>query len=159
MTGVCAGTGIKEFLILILCLVTLQCRGSREASVVKIDGASRTSLPLRIEELVGLRDGETVDIEAKFLANMEVGNDNKASGPDSLILQIKMQFAVPIRFRAGSFSWHQNDALLQGPLTSTSVAYYGGQGALPSMAGQFQFSISGHGDYEVIIPSTEIVRP
>ena len=112
-----------------------------------------------MEELVGLRDGETVDIKVKFLGNSEVTRDDGLNGPDSLMLQIQLRFGVPTRFQSGSFRWYRKDELFQGPLTSLSVTYYGGQGGLPSMDGRFQFRITGHGHYEIFIPTSEIVRP
>ena len=145
--------------MLSLVLVNLQCLGSQEASVEKINGTSRSLLPLHIEELVGLRDGETVDIEVKFLGNSQMIRDDGLNGPDSLMLQIQLRFGVPTRFQSGSFRWYQKDELFQGPLTSTSVTYHGGQGALPSMNGRFQFRIADHGHYETFIPTTEIARP
>lgn len=150
---------MKKFSIIFLCLASLQCQSNQEPSVEKIDGTSRTSLPLLLNELAGLRDGETVNVEAIFLPKNEVTDDNGPTGPDSLLLRIRLQFAVPTRFQAGSFKWFRKGELFQGQLTSSSVAYYGGQGALPSMNGQFQFSIPGRGHYEVLIPSTEIARP
>ncbi len=145
--------------MLSIAFFSLQCLGSQEASVEKINGSSRTLLPLLIEELVGLRDGETVDIAVKFMGNSQVPRDNRLSEPDSLMLQIQLRFGVPTRFQSGSFRWYQKDELFQGQLTSTSVTYYGGQGGLPSMDGRFQFSITHHGHYETFIPTTEIVRP
>ncbi len=150
---------IKEFIIISLVLFNLHCQGSQEASVEKVNGTSRILLPLHMEELVGLRDGETVDIEVKFLGNSEVTRDDGLNGPDSLMLQIQLRFGVPTRFQSGSFRWYQKDELFQGPLTSISVTYYGGQGGLPSMDGRFQFRITGHGHYETFIPTTEMVRP
>jgi len=151
--------GIKEFFIISLVLFNLQCQGHQEASVEKIDSTSRILLPLHMEKLVGLRDGETVDIEVTFLGNSEVTHENGLNSPDSLMLQIQLQFGVPTRFRSGSFRWYRKDELFQGQLTSTSVTYYGGQGGLPSMDGRFQFRCNGDGRYETFIPTTEIVRP
>ena len=96
---------LREYLfrttMLSLVLFNLQCLGNQEASVEKINGTSRIILPLHIEELVGLRDGETVDIEVKFVGNPQVTRDDGLNGPDSLMLQIQLRFGVPIRFQSG----------------------------------------------------------
>jgi len=150
---------IKEFIIITVVLFNLQCQGNQEASVEKINGTSRILVPLHMEELVGLRDSETVDIEVKFLGNSGVTRDDGLNSPDSLMLRIQLRFGVPTQFQSGSFRWYQKDEFFQGPITSMSVTYYGGQGGLPSMDGRFQFGIIGHGRYETFIPTTEIVRP
>lgn len=150
---------IEEFIIVILVLFNLQCRGSQEAAVEKTNGTSRILLPLHMEELVGLRDSETVDVEVKFLGNSEVSPYDGLNSPDSLMLQVQLRFGVPTRFQSGSFRWYQKDESFQGPIKSISVTYHGGQGGIPSMDGRFQFRIPSHGQYEIFIPTTEIVRP
>jgi len=85
---------IKEFIIITVVLFNLQCQGNREASVELIDDTARILVPLQMQELVGLRDSEKVDIAVKFLGNSEMTRDEGKS-PDSLVLQIQLRFGVP----------------------------------------------------------------
>jgi len=142
-----------------LVLFNLHCHENQEASVLKLNGSAKDRLPVGLAELTGLRDGEIINISARFQGYFEVKPNDGLRSPDSLILQIQLQFGVPTRFRSGSFRWHEKDQLFQGSLSSTSVSYHGGQGGLPSMDGRFQFEIRDHGQYETYIPTTEIVRP
>jgi hypothetical protein len=150
--------GFKTW-VLCLVLLVLQCRAEQNPGVEKIEGESRTRLPLSTHSLTGLRDGETVNINVNYRVDTRVTRKQGLQVPDSLILAITLRFGVPTTFDSGRFRWYQKAKLFEGPLNSPSITYHGGQGALPSLAGRFNFVIAELGQYEVYIPATEIHRP
>jgi len=126
--------------------------------VEKINDNTKILLSLRLDSFTGLRDGYAIRGKIIFLYDKTSVSSIKTFTPDSLILNIVVEPGVPTRFISGKFRLRNRGKLFHGPVTSTSLTFLGGQGALPSLGGTFLLKANQGESYEVYIPPTEIAR-
>jgi len=106
--------------------------------------ATGEAIPLKLDSLIGARDGETVTAEARF-----------SNGGDSAQMNVRLFLRPPAEFVAGTYRMTLNGKTMEGDVECLSLDYQGGQGSVPSMGGRFVLKP----DFRVTLPSTPIKRP
>ena len=96
--------------------------------------------------LYGVRDGESVNAEARF-----------ADGPDSLQMHIALNLGPPIQFKSGTYLATVGGHTAEGTVACESLTFLGGQAALHSVGGVFVLrDAGGRAAYRVTMPPTPI---
>jgi hypothetical protein len=112
----------------------------------RIDGTDPVTLPLNFEGFAGRRDGANVTAEARF-----------AGGGDSVTMTINLYLRPPAEFRSGTYQGMLGGKMISGNVECPSLAFQGGQTALPTVGGVFVLKDEANRPrYRVRIPATTL---
>ena len=131
-------------------LLLLSLAGCADASYrfERQDGETFVSLPLKLEGFYGLRDGATVNAEARF-----------ADGADQVTMKIAIFLRPPAEFRSGTYEGMIGGQSVSGSVDCPSLSFLGGQTALPNVGGLFILKDDqNRPGFRVRIPSTMLTR-
>jgi len=132
---------IRSTIIIVSLLLFAGCANSDYRFERTLTGEA---IPLKLDSLIGMRDGETVTAEARF-----------SNGGDSAQMNLRLFLRPPAEFVSGTYRITLNGKTTEGEVECRSLDYQGGQGSVPSMGGRFVFKP----DFRVTLPSTPIKRP
>jgi hypothetical protein len=105
-------------------------------------------LPLKLDGFSGLRDGATVNAEARF-----------SDGNDAVTMNIRLFLRPPAEFQSGTYRGVIGGKMVSGGVECPSLTFQGGQTALPAVGGTFVLkNDSGAAAYRVTIPATQLTR-
>src|ERR1041385_586668 len=113
-------------LLLILTLLSVVSCTNGEYRFERIDGPQVSRLPFKLDGIHGVRDGASVNAEARF-----------TDGADFLTMNITLQLVPPPEFRSGSYQGTVGGKAIAGRVEASSVTYFGGQSDQPSIGGVF----------------------
>jgi hypothetical protein len=114
----------------------------------QIDNEPAIALPLKLDGFSGLRDGATVNAEARFV-----------DGNDAVTMNVRLFLRPPAEFQSGSYQGVIGGKMISGSVECPSLTFQGGQTALPSVGGTFVLkNESGASAYRVTIPATQLTR-
>ena len=114
----------------------------------QIDRDPPVVLPLSLDGFYGLRDGATVNAEARF-----------SGGNDSVTMNVVLFLRPPAEFRAGKYQGIIGGTMISGSVECPSLTFQGGQTALPTVGGIFIFKGGNNSPaYRVTIPATQLAR-
>jgi len=106
------------------------------------------TLPLKFDGIFGLRDGATVNAEARFV-----------DGADRVTMNIKLYLRPPAEFSSGTYQAMIGGKMTTGNVECPSLTFQGGQEALPTIGGLFLLKDDQNRTvYQVRIPATKLVR-
>ena len=133
---------------LILALVSIVGCASNEYRFERIDGPQPSVLPFKFDGIRGVRDGASVNAEARF-----------SDGADFLTMNITLQLVPPPEFRSGRYEGTIGGKTAVGRLECPSLTYFGGQADQPSLGGVFILKDEQDRPvYRVRIPATPMTR-
>jgi len=113
-----------------------------------IDGDQAATLPLKLDGFYGLRDGASVNAEAHFV-----------NGDDVATMTIVLYLRPPAEFVSGTYKASIAGRVTSGKVECPSLAFQGGQTALPAVGGVFILKDESNGPlYRVRIPATMLTR-
>jgi hypothetical protein len=114
----------------------------------RIDGVQPTTIPFKFDGIYGVRDGASVNAEARF-----------TSGGDVLAMNITLYLVPPPEFRSGRYEGTVGGKTIMGQVECSSITYFGGQGEQPSVGGIFILKDEQNRPvYRVRIPATPMTR-
>jgi hypothetical protein len=114
----------------------------------RIDGPQATKLPFKLDGIRGVRDGASVNAEARF-----------TDGADSLTMDITLYLVPPPEFRSGSYKGSIGGKMIEGQVECPSITFFGGQADQPSVGGVFILKDDQNRPvYRVRIPATPMGR-
>src|SRR5436853_3779234 len=111
---------------LVLALLLLIGCAENEYRFERIDGPQVITLPFKLDGIHGVRDGASVNAEARF-----------TDGADVLTMNIALQLVPPPEFRSGTYQATIGGKAIAGRVECPSLMYLGGQAAQPSVGGVF----------------------
>ena len=114
-----------KLLICFAPLLMLSC-GKSEYRFERIDGNSAVSLPFMFDGFYGGRDGASVKAQGRFV-----------DGADSVTMNINVYLRPPAEFQSGMYTASIAGRNITGAVECPSLAFQGGQTALPSLGGVF----------------------
>ena len=137
----------RESLLILTFVLLAGCAGN-EYRFERIDGPQVITLPFKLDGIRGVRDGATVNAEARFSA-----------GSDFLTMKITLYLVPPPEFRSGTYEGNVGGKPVAGETDASSVMYFGGQADQPSLGGVFIFKDEQNRPlYRVRIPATPMSR-
>jgi hypothetical protein len=114
----------------------------------RLDGDQSVTLPLKLEGFYGLRDGASVKAEAHF-----------GDGNDVATMNIALYLRPPAEFVSGTYQASIGGKVTSGSVECPSLAFQGGQTALPAVGGVFILKDENNRPlYRVRIPATMLTR-
>jgi hypothetical protein len=135
-------------LLALLALPLISACANTEYKFEQMDRESAILLPLNLDGFYGLRDGATVNAEARF-----------SGGNDSVIMSIVLFLRPPAEFRLGTFQGIIGGKAISGTVECPSLTFQGGQTALPTVGGIFILKVEDNApSYRVTIPATQLGR-
>jgi hypothetical protein len=134
--------------ILLLAIVLAACVNT-ENRFERISESPPVTLPLKLTSVSGSRDGVIVKATIRFQESQ-----------DSAAIAIVVNVGPPPYFMTGTYQAEIAGQKSSGIVESQSLAYLGGQNALPSVGGVFILKDSeNRAVYRVTMPATRIRRP
>jgi hypothetical protein len=131
--------------ILLLILLMSGCAGN-EYRFERSDDGQWAVLPLKLDGLYGARDGAIVKAEGYFL-----------NGDDAVSMTINVFLRPPAEFQSGTYQAVIGGRMSSGVVECPSLAFQGGQTALPAVGGVFILKDNqGTPQYRVTIPATTL---
>lgn len=127
--------------IFVMFLMFSACGKPQEAMVTRASDGQH--VPMKFVSLTGSRDGYLARGRMEF-------SDINTGGP--LLIDFVLEPGVPTRFQGGEFQWRTEG----GPVSCTSIDFFGGQGGYPSIGGSFAFQTKDGTQYKVYLPVTEM---
>lgn len=135
-------------ILVLFTLISFGACASTEYRFERLDGEKATALPLKLEGFYGLRDGAVVNAEARF-----------GDGPDVVTMNIAIFLRPPAEFRSGAYRATIGGTTMSGTVECPSLAFLGGQTALPNVGGLFVLKDEqNRPKYRVRIPATMLTR-
>lgn len=131
---------LKYLFALMLCAA---CGPKKEASVSRAMESGPVKLPMALSSLTGKREGYKASGTVIFV---------DAGARDSLTIRFVLEPGVPTKFVRGGYRWKS----LSGDVSCSSVDFFGGQGGVPSIGGNFEFTTQDGASYQVYLPTTEM---
>jgi hypothetical protein len=129
-------------------LVGLVACGNSDFRFERIDGDHSVTLPLKLDGFYGLRDGASVKAEAHFV-----------DGNDVVTMNIALYLRPPAEFVSGTYQATIAGKVTSGNVECPSLAFQGGQTALPAVGGVFILKDQNNRPlYRVRIPATMLTR-
>jgi hypothetical protein len=114
----------------------------------RIDGPQPTPQPFNFDGVRGVRDGASVNAEARF-----------SNGADVLTMNITLYLVPPPEFRSGVYEAIIGGKAIVGRVECTSLTYFGGQADQPSVGGVFILKDGQDRPvYRVRLPATPMTR-
>ena len=139
-----ARTGIH----LILTSFLLVACANNDYRFERIDGAQITTLPFKLDGIHGIRDGASVNAEARF-----------TDGADFLTMNIALYLVPPPEFRSGMYEGIIGGKMIKGRVDCPSITFFGGQSDQPSVGGVFILKDEQNRPvYRIRIPATPMTR-
>ena len=139
------GLAYRLFCVCVLPLLLFGCVKT-DYLFEQVDGSQPVSLPLKFEGLYGVRDGATVKAEARFV-----------NGADVVTMNLVVFLRPPAEFQSGTYQASIGGKTSSGTVECPSLAFQGGQTALPSMGGTFILkSQDSRPLYRIRIPATQL---
>ena len=133
---------------LLLLLLSIVGCANNEYRFERIDGPQVTTLPFKWDGIHGVRDGASVNAEARF-----------TDGADFLTMDIALYLVPPPEFRSGKYEGTIGGKTITGQVESPSITYFGGQADQPSVGGVFILKDEDNRPvYRVRIPATPMTR-
>jgi len=133
--------------LLFVLLFTAGCANT-EYRFERIDGLPPSTMPFKFAGIRGVRDGASVNAEARF-----------ADGTDFITMNIRLHLVPPPEFRFGIYEATIGGKTTTGPVECTSLTYLGGQADQPSVGGVFILKDEQNRPlYRVRIPATPMAR-
>src|SRR2546428_9748554 len=111
---------------LLLALLSILGCANNEYRFERIDGTQITTMPFKFDGIRGVRDGASVNAEARF-----------TNGADFITMKITLQLVPPPEFRSGIYEASIGGQTTVGGVECTSLTYFGGQADQPSVGGVF----------------------
>jgi hypothetical protein len=113
-----------------------------------MDGEQAMTLPLKFDSWYGSRDGEWVNVDGRF-----------ADGADLVTMKVKVFLRPPAEFSSGSYQSMIGGKMTAGRVECPSLAFQGGQEALPTVGGLFLLKDNQDQTvYRVRVPATTLMR-
>ncbi|PYS13135.1 MAG: hypothetical protein DMG15_12070, partial [Acidobacteria bacterium] len=114
----------------------------------RIDGPQVITLPFKLDGIHGVRDGASVNAEARF-----------TDGADVLTMNIALYLVPPPEFRTGRYEGTIGGKTIAGEVECPSITFFGGQADQPSVGGVFILKDEQNRPlYRVRIPATPMTR-
>jgi hypothetical protein len=113
----------------------------------QIDRDPPVVLPLSFDGFYGLRDGATVNAEARF-----------SGGNDSVTMNVVLFLRPPAEFQSGRYQGIIDGKMISGSVECLSLSFQGGQTALPAVGGIFVLKRENSPSYRVTIPAAQLAR-
>ena len=114
-----------------------------------MDGEQAVTLPLKLDGFYGLRDGASVNVEARFV-----------DGRDLVTMNISLYLRPPAEFRSGTYQAMIGGKMTTGQVECPSLTFQGGQTALPTVGGLYILRDDQNRPvYRVRIPTTPLKGP
>jgi len=133
---------------LILTLALIAGCANNEYRFERIGGTQITALPFKFDGIRGVRDGASVDAEARF-----------TDGADFLTMNITLHLKPPPEFRSGRYEGTIGGKTTAGRVECPSLTFLGGQADRPSLGGVFILKDEQNRPlYRVRIPATPMTR-
>ena len=133
---------------LLLLLISIGGCANTEYRFERIDGAQPTTMPFTLDGIYGVRDGASVNAEARF-----------TDGADFITMNITLYLVPPPEFRSGRYEGTIGGKTIVGQVECSSITYFGGQGDQPSVGGVFILKDEQNRPvYRVRIPATPMTR-
>jgi hypothetical protein len=133
---------------LLLLLLSIVGCANNEYRFERIDGPQVTTLPFKWDGIHGVRDGASVNAEARF-----------TDGADFLTMDIALYLVPPPEFRSGKYEGTIGGKTITGQVECPSITYFGGQADQPSVGGVFILKDEDNRPvYRVRIPATPMTR-
>ncbi len=121
---------------------------SNEYRFERMDSSHVTTPPFNLDGIRGVRDGASVNAEARF-----------TDGVDFLTMNITLQLVPPPEFRSGRYEGTIGGKMIMGQVECPSITFFGGQADQPSLGGVFVFKDEQNQPvYRVRIPATPMTR-
>jgi len=136
-----------KLLICFAPLLLLSC-GNSEYRFERIDGNDPVSWPFMFDGFHGVRDGASVRAEGRFV-----------DGADSVTIDITIYLRPPAEFQSGTYAASIAGTNTTGTVECPSLAFQGGQTALPSIGGVFILKDEQNRPiYRITIPARTLSR-
>jgi len=133
---------------LVLALLLLIGCAENEYRFERIDGPQVITLPFKLDGIHGVRDGASVNAEARF-----------TDGADVLTMNIALYLVPPPEFRTGRYEGTIGGKTIAGEVECPSITFFGGQADQPSVGGVFILKDEQKRPlYRVRIPATPMTR-
>jgi len=133
---------------LVLALLLLIGCAENEYRFERIDGPQVITLPFKLDGIHGVRDGTSVNAEARF-----------TDGADVLTMNIALYLVPPPEFRTGRYEGTIGGKTIAGEVQCPSITFFGGQADQPSVGGVFILKDEQNRPlYRVRIPATPMTR-
>jgi len=114
----------------------------------RIDGDQSITLPFKFDSLYGLRDGDSVNVEARF-----------TDGHDFAQMNLALHLSPSAEFKSGTYRINIGEHSSEGEIEAESLSFLGGQTALPSVGGVFLLKdAQNRPAYRVVMPPTQVKR-
>lgn len=126
-------------------LLFFACAPKKEAGVSLITGNGKLLLPMEFSSLTGQREGYAANATLVYI---------RAETKDTLVILLELEPGVPTKFIRGEYKWE----VFSGEVTCSSIDFFGGQGGVPSIGGNFEFSTSDGEKYSVYLPTSEMKK-
>jgi hypothetical protein len=111
-------------------------------------GGQSTTLPFKLQTMSGIRNGASVNAQARF-----------GDGSDSGQMNLEIHLGPPPQFVSGTYRVTMAGQTREGIVDCESLSYLGGQADTPSVGGTFVFKDSeGRAIYRLKMPPTAMVR-
>ena len=137
-------------LSLVLPVASIVGCANTEYRFERIDGEHPIILPFKLDGVYGVRDGASVNAEARF-----------TDGADVLTMNIAVRLVPPAEFRSGTYRATIGGKTTAGRVECTSLMYLGlgGPADQPSVGGVFILKDEQNRSiYRVRIPATTMTR-
>jgi len=132
----------------VIAFITLLGCARTEYRFERVDRDPPVTLPLKLEHLVGIRDGARVQAEAQFI-----------NGNDMATMRITLFLRPPAEFQSGTYEAVIGGQRNSGTVECPSLDFQGGQTALPTVGGVFVMKDQNNRPlYRVRIPPTTLTR-
>jgi hypothetical protein len=136
-----------KLLICFAPLLLVNCAKS-EYRFERIDGDPPVSLPFKFEGFRGVRDGASVKAQGRFV-----------DGTDSVTMDINVYLRPPAEFQSGTYAASIAGKNMTGAVECPSLAFQGGQTALPAIGGVFVLKDEqNRPKYRITIPAQTLSR-
>ena len=120
---------------------------STEQRFERVDGDRSVPMPLMLQSVQGVRDGNAVNAVIRF-----------AGGAEYAELTIAIHLGPPAEFRSGTHRGLLDGRTIEGSVDCESLTYLGGQSTPPSIGGTFVLNNEGSPAYRVKMPATLLTR-
>ena len=135
-------------IVVVLALLSLMGCANDEYRFDRIDGPQAATLPFKLDGIRGVRDGASVNAEARF-----------TDGADVLTMNIALQLVPPPEFRSGRYEGTIGGNPIAGQVECPSITFFGGQSDQPSVGGIFILKDEQNRPvYRIRIPATPMGR-
>jgi hypothetical protein len=132
----------------VLALLFLMGCAKDEYRFERIDRPQPVTLPFKLDGIRGVRDGASVNAEARF-----------SDGPDLLTMNINLYLVPPPEFRSGTYEGTIGGKMIKGRVDCPSITFFGGQSDQPSVGGVFVLKDEQNRPvYRIRIPATSMSR-